>query len=180
MLGFAVEKVKQLHFQSILEISADPAMENLLRGIKHFLAAWMIAFPLQQSFCTELPAEFGLHIAGGAHRLFRQGVDRPELEVMARSTDGAPHDLNFGFQIQDLFGRPTTTLPSLVFHVAAAGSKTQAVIPLTLGIGYYTITAHCCEGSSALTRDTDLGIVCPPYPGAPPNYFLSSNLPPQA
>jgi hypothetical protein len=124
----------------------------------------------------DLPVDFSLNMIGGAHRLFRQGVDRAELEITAWSKDGAPHDLNLSFQVRDLFGRSATaTLPSLVFHITADGSKARTVIPLSLGLGYYNIVANCGEGSDFLSRDTDLGVVSPPYPGPRPDSFFATN-----
>jgi hypothetical protein len=155
-------------------------MENLFPQLKKFLAAWIMVFPLQHSFSADLPADFSLNLIGGAHRLFRQGLDQPEFEVSAWSKDGAPHDLHFSFQIKDLFGRPTSaTLSALIFHVSADGSKARTVIPLSLGTGYYTIITDCSEGPSSLRQDIDFGIVWPPYPDARPNSFFASNVPPQ-
>jgi hypothetical protein len=154
--------------------------ENLLGRLKYLLTVGMTLLALHLSLSADLPADFKVDVIGGAHRLFRLGIDRPELEITAWSNDGVPHDLDFGFQIQDLFERPATaTLPSVIFHVSADGHKTRTAIPLNLGIGYYTIVA-CCDGeSSCLTRDTDLGIVWPPYAGTRPNSFFASNVPPQ-
>src|ERR1700751_1463660 len=98
--------------------------ENLLGRLKYLLTVGITLLALHLSFSADLPADFKVDVIGGAHRLFRQGIDRPELEITAWSKDGVPHDLNFSFQIQDLFGHPAAaTLPSLIFHVSADGSR---------------------------------------------------------
>ncbi len=161
----------------VILLKPSGVMANPVLRLKQLLTVWMIIFPLQRIFCADVPVDFSLNVVGGAHRIFRQGIDLPKLEVIAWSKDGAPHDLNLSFQIQDLFGRQAATLPSLIFHVPEDASKARAVVPLGLGVGYYTITAHCAE--DPLGRDIDLGIVWPPYPGTRPNSFFASNVSPQ-
>ncbi len=126
----------------VILLKPSGVMANPVLRLKQLLTVWMIIFPLQRIFCADVPVDFSLNVVGGAHRIFRQGIDLPKLEVIAWSKDGAPHDLNLSFQIQDLFGRQAATLPSLIFHVPEDASKARAVVPLGLGVGYYTITAH--------------------------------------
>jgi hypothetical protein len=144
------------------------------------LALCLVATPCQQLLSADLAADFNLDVIGGAYRMFRHGVDQPELRVTAWSNDNAPHEISIGFQVQDLFGPlAETLLPPLVLKTPADGSKAESVIPLHFGIGYFRVIAQCSSGSVPLSRSADLGVVWPPYPGIRPNSFFASNVPPE-
>src|ERR1700736_83984 len=45
-------------------------------------------------------------VIGGAHRMFREGIDHPALKIGAWSIDRAAHEVAVKFQIEDIFGKP--------------------------------------------------------------------------
>ena len=143
---------------------------------------WLFVFvwPFQRSFCSEIGFDTELNVNGGAYRMFRLGVDQPELEISAWSTDGTAQEIVAAFDAADIFDRPLSDLPpSITIHLPANRSKVRTTIPLHFGIGYYRIFVTLTRGATTLTRSTDLGIVWPPYPGVRPDSLFSSNVAPQ-
>jgi hypothetical protein len=112
--------------------------------------------------------------------MFRQGIDHPVLEITAWSTNPASHDLVASFQVFDILNRPIEDPPaSIKLHLEADGSKLSSKIPLTEQIGYYSISVTISQGQETITRDIDLGIVWPPYPGVRPDSFFATSAAPQ-
>ncbi len=140
----------------------------------------LLILPFQQSFCSDAGFEAELKVIGGAHRMFRLGVDQPVLEIEAWSTNGAAHDIVAGLDVADIFYRtaPGSPLP-ITIHLPADRSKARTTLPLPFGIGYYTILVTLTEGAVTLTHSTDLGVVWPPYSGVRPNSLFSSNVAPR-
>lgn len=148
-----------------------------LRGLLLF---GLVIWPFKPSFCSDAGFDADLQVTGGAHRMFRQGVDQPALQIEAWSTNGASHEIVAEIDVTDIFNRPASdTLPSVPLHLASDGSKLRTTLPLTFGIGYYAIFVTVREGAVSITRSIDLGIVWPPYPGPRPNSFFSTNASPQ-
>src|SRR5258707_14371866 len=110
----------------VILLKPSGVMANPVLRLKQLLTVWMIIFPLQRIFCADVPVDFSLNGVGGAHRIFRQGIDLPKLEVIASSKDGATHELNLNFQIQQLFGRQAPTRSAINVHVADDASKARA------------------------------------------------------
>src|SRR5215469_13481921 len=152
-------------------------MRVCFNGLKWIVLLGLIAWPFQRSLSSETGFDVQLRVIGGAHRMFRNGVDHPALEITAWSTDGKDHDVRTIFRVEDFFGRPvTSTLPETVVHVMADGSKAKLTTPLNFDTGYYSVSAGCSEGEAFFNRSSDFGIVYPPYPGVRPNSLFASNL----
>ena len=148
--------------------------------IKHLLPLGLAVWPFQLAFGLEAGFEVSLQVSGGAYRIFRQGIDHPVLEVTGWSRDSASHNLVARFEVLDRFNRPKPeTIAPINLHLPEDSSTVSAQAPLADGIGYYLIVATLSDGVKTITRTTDLGIVCPPYPGFRPDSFFASNVPPQ-
>lgn len=152
-------------------------MRARFNGLKWIILLALITWPFQRSLSLEAGFDVQLRVIGGAHRMFRSGVDHPALEVTAWSTDGKDHDVEAVFRAEDFFGHPAAgKLPEAIVHVTANGSRSKLTTPLDFGTGYYLVSTKCSEGEAVLIRSSDLGIVYPPYPGARPNSLFASNL----
>jgi hypothetical protein len=114
-------------------------------------------------------------VVGGAHRMFREGIDHPALKIDAWSTDGAVHEVTVKFQIKDIFGRPVPHPYQVTETLPAAGERVERTIPFQSGPGYFSIHAEFEGGTTRMTRWSDLGVVSPPVPGIRPNSLFASN-----
>jgi hypothetical protein len=145
---------------------------------KRLLQLALLVWPLQLALCSEPGFEVSLQVTGGAYRLFRQGIDHPELQVTGWSRDSVSHDIVVRFEIYDLLEQPKTeALTPITLHLPADGSTVSQQIPLMEAIGYRAIFAVASDGGEPITRSTDLGIVWPPWPGFRPDSFFGSNVP---
>ncbi len=145
---------------------------NRLRGLFYFA---LIVWPFEASLCFAAGFEAELQLTGGAHRMFRQGLDKPVLEINAWSTDSQPHDVLISFNIEDAFNRvESAPLKQAAIHLPADGTHLGTRIPLDSGIGYHTAFITLDDGAATITRSIDLGIVWPPYPGTRPNSFFAT------
>ena len=152
-------------------------MQVCVDRLKYFFLLTLIVWPLQRAFCADAGFDVQVTATGGAHRMFRNGVDHPALEITAWSTDGKDHNVRTVFRVEDFFGRPAAgSLPEAVVHVTADKSKAKLTTPLEFDTGYYSVVAECSEGETVLIRSSDFGIVHPPYPGVRPNSLFASNL----
>ena len=79
-------------------------------GLLTSLFAWsLIAVAEGSQAQASAPAESfnaTFEVVGGAHRMFREGIDHPTLKIGAWSIDGAAHEVTVKFQIEDIFGQP--------------------------------------------------------------------------
>jgi hypothetical protein len=116
-----------------------------------------------------------LEVEGGAHRMFRDGVDYPTLKIDAWSMDGAQHEVRVKFQIEDIFNKPTQTPEDVRITLPADGTKVERTITFEPGLGYFNLTAKFKSESSEVTRWLDLGVVARPFSGPRPNSFFGSN-----
>jgi len=114
-------------------------------------------------------------IVGGAHRMFREGIDDPALKLVAWSIDGAEHEVTVKFQIEDIFGKPIPTRDCVTITLPADGDKVKRTILFRPGLGYFNIDAKFTAGTTEVTRRSDLGIVHPPFSGPRPNSLFGSN-----
>jgi hypothetical protein len=155
-------------------------MQIIAAWTKRLLSLGLVLWSWQPAFCSEPGFEVSLQVTGGAHRIFRQGIDHPVLEITGWSRDSASHDLVVSFAIFDMFNRPKPeTIASVNLHLPEDSSTASAQVSLGDRIGYYSIVATVSDGERTVTRSTDLGTVCPPYPGFRPDSFFASNVPPQ-
>ena len=149
-------------------------------GFKRLLTLVLIVLPLHAARCSQTGFEVSLQVSGGAYRIFRYGIDHPVLEVSGWSTDSADHDLVVTFKTYDIFNQPKSeALTPINLHLTADSAAVSGQIPLSESIGYRTIFATITEGAKTTMRQTDLGIVWPPYAGVRPDSFFASNVPPQ-
>ena len=148
--------------------------------LRHLFYFTLIASPFHQSLCSEAGFKAELHLMGGAHRMFRQGLDNPVVEINAWSTDTRPHDVWISLNVEDIFNRLESTSPRLVeIQLPADGTHLGTKIPLDSGIGYHSAFVTLDDGAATITRSVDLGIVWPPYPGVRPDSFFATNAAPQ-
>ncbi|HEY4813337.1 MAG TPA: hypothetical protein VIH58_01600, partial [Chthoniobacterales bacterium] len=135
-----------------------------LRGLFYFT---LIFWPFGPSLCFAAGFEAQLQLTGGAHRMFRQGLDKPVVEINAWTTDSRPHDVLINLNIEDVFNRLESASPRLVtVHLPADGTHLGTSIPLDSGIGYHSAFFTLDDGAATITRSIDFGVVWPPYPGA--------------
>jgi hypothetical protein len=148
-----------------------------LRGLFYFT---LILWPFESSLCFAAGFEAQLQLTGDAHRMFRQGLDKPVVEINAWSTDSRPHDVLISLNIEDGFSRLESASPRPVtFHLPADGAHLGTSIPLDSGIGYHSAFFTLDDGAATITRSIDFGVVWPPYPGARPNSFFATNASPR-
>jgi hypothetical protein len=153
---------------------------EMLANRRWYLTWFVFIWPFQLALGAGAGFEASLQVTGGAYRMFRQGIDRPVLEITAWSTDSASHDLVANFEVFDILNRPIGDAPSSTkLYLPADGSKLSAKVLLTEPIGYYSISVTLSGGSEAIKRSIDLGIVWPPYPGVRPDSFFATNAAPQ-
>jgi hypothetical protein len=159
-----------VHFRS------TPALGN---GCKYLLGfALLCAFQPWQCLAAGFEAE--LQLTGGAHRLFRQGLDKPVISINSWSTDTQPHDLSIRLTIENIFNRIESPPPRPVsVHLSANGTHLETKIPLDSRIGYHSVFVTLDDGGASITRSIDLGIVWSPYPGVRPNSFFATNASPR-
>src|SRR5258708_3274527 len=152
-------------------------MHILFDRLTALVAIGLTLSPFQLLFASDLGFDAVLSVSGGAHRMFRQGVDHPALEIGAWSLNGSSHDLKVSFHVEDFFGRPAPeSIPSIIMHLSGDGSKTTIAVPLDLGIGYYAIKAECSDDAGVLDRLTDLGVVWARYSGPRPDSLFASKV----
>jgi len=150
---------------------------NRLRGLFYFV---LIVWPFEASLCFATGFGAELQLTGGAHRMFRQGLDKPVLEINAWSTDSKPHEVLISLNIEDVFNRVESAPPKqAAIHLPADGTHLGTRIALDSGIGYHTAFVTLDDAATTITRSIDLGIVWPPYPGTRPNSFFASNASPR-
>jgi len=148
--------------------------------IRPLLQFALLVWPFQLALCAGAGFEVSLQVTGGAHRMFRQGIDHPVLEITAWSTDSVSHDLVTDFRVLDILNQPNGETPaSIKLHVQADGSKLSTKVPLAEQIGYYSVSVMLSDGPQTITRSIDLGMVWPPYPGVRPDSFFATNAAPQ-
>jgi hypothetical protein len=142
------------------------------------IALGLMLAPIQ--FALSAGFDVTLQVPGGAHRIFRQGVDHPVLEITAWSQDSVSHDVVATFEGFDALSQPEKDPPASVqLHVEGDGSKRSAKVPLPEQIGYYSIFVTVSDGQQSITRSVDLGVVWPPYPGTRPDSFFATNASPR-
>jgi hypothetical protein len=148
-------------------------------GLAASLAAFVIMlWPVHCALSAGFDAS--VQVLGGAHRIFRLGIDHPVLEISARSMNSADHNVVATFEVFDLMHQPDGNAPAATkLLLEADGSTQSANIPLTEKIGYYSIFVTLKDGQESITRSIDLGVVWPPYPGVRPNSFFSTNASPR-
>src|SRR6516164_5562597 len=78
-------------------------------------------------------------IVGGAHRMFREGIDDPTLKLTAWSIDGAEHEVTVKFEIEDIFGKPVPGRNDVKITLPADGNKVERTILFQPGLGYFNI-----------------------------------------
>jgi hypothetical protein len=140
----------------------------------------LCVFPLHFAFSGEPGFDATLNVTGGAHRMFREGIDQPVLEIDAWSKDSTNHDVTASLQIFDMANRPKAGAPRpITLHLPADGSKLSSRIKLGDQIGYYLVFVTLSEGSARITRSIDLGVVWPPYRGTRPDSFFATNASPR-
>jgi hypothetical protein len=155
-------------------------MEIILNWPRRLLWLALFAWPFQVTLCLDSGFNAELKLTGGAHRMFRQGVDQPVLEITAWSTDAMAHDVVPSLSVADIFNQPIpNALPPVEFRLPVDGSRVQLKLPLSFGIGYYSIIVRLTSGAATLRQSMDLGIVWPPYPGVRPNSLFASNVAPR-
>ena len=91
-----------------------------------------------------------VEVVGGAHRMFREGIDHPALKIGAWSIDGAQHEVTVKFQIEDIFGKPVPSRDELKILLPADGTQVERMILFERGLGYFSIHAQF-EGGMTLT-----------------------------
>jgi hypothetical protein len=79
---------------------------------------------------------------GGAHRMFRMGIDHPALKIDAWSIDSAAHEVLVKFQIEDAFGKTVLDGNELKLELPADGKLVESSIPFEAGLGYFSIHAE--------------------------------------
>jgi hypothetical protein len=114
-------------------------------------------------------------VVGGAHRMFREGIDHPALKIGVWSTDHAAHEITARFQIEDIFGNPVPDRYELTVTLSADGKRVERTIPFETGPGYFSLHAQFESGTNRLMRWLDLGVIPPPFPGVRPNSLFASN-----
>jgi hypothetical protein len=112
---------------------------------------------------------------GGAHRMFREGIDHPALKIGVRSIDGAVHELTIALEIEDIFGKTFSSRDEKRLMLPNSGEQVESTIPFEAGTGYFSIQAQFADGLTNMTRWLDLGIVPPPFPGPRPDSLFASN-----
>src|SRR6266404_7886626 len=78
-------------------------------------------------------------VVGGAHRMFREGIDHPALKIGAWSIDGAAHEVTVKFQMEDIFGKPVLSRDELKLTLPADGERVERSILFENGPGYFII-----------------------------------------
>jgi hypothetical protein len=147
----------------------------MTRLIGLFRFAFLVC-PLHLALSCEPGFEVSLQVTGGAHRVFRHGIDHPVLQVSGWSRDSTSHHVTISFEAFDFFNRPKPeVLAPLELQLPADSSTVSVPIPLTDPMGYRAIFATVADPTGTITRFVDLGIVWPPYPGARPNSFFATN-----
>ena len=63
---------------------------------------------------------------GGAHRMFRKGIDHPALKIGAWSIDSAAHEVIVKFQIEDVFGKTVLNGNDLKLELPADGELVES------------------------------------------------------
>jgi len=149
-------------------------MRNRIIITVFLYVAFAISFPCRISAAGDsFNATF--EVVGGAHRMFREGVDHPVLKIGAWSIDGAEHEVTVKFQIEDIFGKPVPSRDDLKVTLPADRRQVERTIPLEAGLGYFSIHAQFEGGRTRVTRWLDLGVVPAPFPGPRPNSLFASN-----
>jgi hypothetical protein len=119
--------------------------------------------------------EASLEVLGGAHRMFREGLDQPTLKIAIWSTDGRDHRITVSFQIENIFKKPLPSRYDVNIAVPADGNKIEKFIPFQAGVGYFNIRAKFQAGGTEAAGSVDLGVVHRPVPGLRPNSLFGSN-----
>jgi hypothetical protein len=146
--------------------------------LKIFIASLIVSPTEGYAYQKSLTAgvvDASFEVAGGAHRMFREGLDQPTLKIAAWSTDGREHQVVISFQIENIFKKPILSRFDFKITVPAEGNKVERSIPFQAGLGYFSITAKFQAGNSEAARSLDLGIVHHPFPGPRPNSLFGSN-----
>jgi hypothetical protein len=169
------------HIARLFRAKASPFAGISTKWLLGLFCFGLVIWPIQNALGSDRSCNLALQVNGGAHRIFRQGLDDPVLEITAWSTNGVAHDVEAGLDISDIFGwTALDSFPPIQVHLAADGSKTRVTVPLPLGIGYYAILVTLNEqGQSLITQWTDLGVVWPSHPGVRPDSFFSTNAAPK-
>src|ERR1700740_1602119 len=106
-------------------------MRASFNGLKWIVLLAVMTWPFQRSLSSEAGFDVQLRVIGGAHGMFRTGVDHPALEVTPWSTDGKDHDVGRVFGVEDFFGHPAAgKLPEAIVYVTANGSRSKLTTPL--------------------------------------------------
>jgi len=172
-----MEKTKREHYGVIARSIwySVNGMATLCLLLEALLSvAFVACFPCRISAAGQsFNATF--EVLGGAHRMFRAGIDHPELKICAWSTDSARHEVTVRFQIEDIFGNPLPKRDELTLALPADGEQVERRIPFETELGYFSIRAQFGDGTTSVTRWLDLGVVPPPFPGPRPNSLFASN-----
>jgi hypothetical protein len=129
-------------------------MRGLLIVIRVLLSVALVAgYPLQMSAAGDgFNATF--EIIGGAHRMFRDGIDHPAVKIGAWSVDGASHEVTVQMQIEDIFGKLLPSQDELKLTLPADGKQVERTILFEPGLGYFSIHAQFERGQRGQSRMT--------------------------
>src|SRR4029077_4000917 len=102
-------------------------MRNRLLITAFLYVALATSFPCRISAAGDsFNATF--EVVGGAHRMFREGIDHPLLKIGAWSVDGAAHEVTVKFQIEDIFGKPVPSRDELKLTLPADRQQVERTI----------------------------------------------------
>jgi hypothetical protein len=114
-------------------------------------------------------------VIGGAHRMFRKGIDHPALKIGAWSIDSATHEVIVKFQVEDVFGKTALDGNELKLTLPADAALVESSIPFEAGLGYFSVHAEFADRITRATKWLDFGVIPPPFPGLRPDSFFASN-----
>src|SRR5580704_4472251 len=107
-----------------VRLHSDRVRLNIPNWVRLLVIPVLCVFPLHFAFSGEPGFDATLNVTGGAHRMFRKGIDQPVLEIDAWSKDSTNHDVTASLQVFDMVNRPEAGAPRpITLHLPADGSK---------------------------------------------------------